>query len=119
MTTVEAGLRQLAGPGRRLALRRVDPPGGTGSEPPVLLLHGVPETSRCWSALIDELGRDRIVLAPDLPGLGSSEVRGPYDVRSVASSLVALLAAELDGIGGGAGGNGDADADSTDDADAE
>ena len=44
--------------------------------------------------------RDRIVLAPDLPGLGSSEIRGPYDVRSVAASLIALLAAELDGIAG-------------------
>lgn len=98
MTTVEPGLRQVAVPGRRLALRRVDPPGGS-VEPPVLLLHGVPETSRCWTGLIEELGRDRTVLAPDLPGLGSSEIRGPYDVRSVAASLIALLAAELDGIG--------------------
>src|ERR1700712_5928529 len=111
MTTAEAGSRQIAVPGRRLALRRVDPPGGAASEPPVLLLHGVPETSHCWSALIDELGRDRIVLAPDLPGLGASEIRGPYDVRSVAASLIALLAAELDGVGG------EADDDSADDAD--
>jgi haloacetate dehalogenase len=45
---------------------------------------------------MEELGRDRTVLAPDLPGLGESEIRGPYDVRSVASSLIALLASELD-----------------------
>lgn len=103
--TTEAGAvlsgpptRQVPVPGRRLAVRRVDPPSGVAGGPPVLLLHGVPQTSACWSPLLDELGRDRTVLAPDLPGLGESELRGPYDVRAVASSLVALLAAELDGV---------------------
>jgi haloacetate dehalogenase len=93
-------VRQVAVPGRRLALRRGDPPEATaaGQNPPVLLLHGVPETSGCWRRLLPELARDRIVLAPDLPGLGDSEVRGPYDVPSVAASLVALLAAELDHV---------------------
>jgi haloacetate dehalogenase len=94
-----AGLsvRQVAVPGRRLAVRRSDP-AGKSAGPPVLLLHGVPETSACWQELLAEIGRDRIVLAPDLPGLGDSEVRGPYDVRSVAASLIALLAAELDEV---------------------
>jgi haloacetate dehalogenase len=108
MTLSEVGpprLRQVAVPGRRLAVRRAGPdtpdsasPAGNGPDeaPPVLLLHGVPETSRCFDRLLPELSRDRIVLAPDLPGLGDSEVRGPYDLGSVASSLLALLAAELD-----------------------
>jgi pimeloyl-ACP methyl ester carboxylesterase len=106
----ETSVRQIPVPGRRLALRRSDPiesgqPAESGRsaeaggvEPPVLLLHGVPETARCWAGLTAELGRDRTVLAPDLPGLGESEVRGPYDVESVVSSVVALLAAELDGV---------------------
>ncbi|HSP36802.1 MAG TPA: alpha/beta hydrolase [Frankiaceae bacterium] len=96
-------VRQVAVPGRRLAVRRAEPTGADAGRPgpgnpPVLLLHGVPQTSRCWLPLLEELGRDRIVLAPDLPGLGDSEIRGPYDVHSVAASLVALLAAELDGV---------------------
>src|SRR3954469_2588808 len=94
--------RQVAVPGRRLALRRWDPAGGSAAEnPPVLLLHGVPETSACFDELAATLATDRVVLAPDLPGLGNSEVRGPYDVRSVTSSLLSLLASELDGVADG------------------
>lgn len=90
--------RQVSVPGRRLALRRWDPAAGVSQHPPILLLHGVPETSRCFDELAAALATDRVVLAPDLPGLGDSEVRGPYDVRSVTSSLLSLLAAELDGM---------------------
>jgi pimeloyl-ACP methyl ester carboxylesterase len=119
MTLLDSGaptVRQVSVPGRRLAVRRVDPPrarpdaaaaAAPAANVPVLLLHGVPETSRCWEGLLAELGRDRTVLAPDLPGLGESEVRGPYDVRSVASSLVALLAAELDGVAASVGSTAD------------
>lgn len=111
-------VRQVPVPGRRLAVRRIDP--ADGSEPgavPVLLLHGVPQTSRCWLPLMRELGRDRTVLAPDLPGLGDSEVRGPYDVRSVAASLVALLIAELDALADPEQGAGDGDdSDDSDDS---
>ena len=45
--------------------------------------------SRSWAAT-------RIVLAPDLPGLGSSELRGPYDARTVAARIAALALHELD-----------------------
>lgn len=67
--------------------------GGT----PVLLLHGVPETSSCWDDVAPRLAQDRRVLAPDLPGLGGSTCTGPYDVRSVAAQVAALLDAEVDG----------------------
>ena len=45
---------------------------GEGDGVPVLLLHGVPETSSCWNAVAPALAVGRRVLAPDLPGLGGS-----------------------------------------------
>jgi pimeloyl-ACP methyl ester carboxylesterase len=70
---------------------------GSGPGVPVLLLHGVPETSSLWREVAPALARGRRVLAPDLPGLGGSSYTGPYDVPSVVAQLVALLEAELPG----------------------
>ena len=67
--------------------------GGT----PVLLLHGVPETSTCWAGLAPRLATGRRVLAPDLPGLGGSTYTGPYDVASLVEQLAALVEAEVPG----------------------
>ncbi len=64
---------------------------------PVLLLHGVPETAACWRDLMPELAKDRVVIAPDLKGLGLSEARGPYDLATVAAELAALVLHEVDG----------------------
>ena len=74
-------------------------PGGdapTGSTP-VLLLHGVPETSSCWRELGPRLAPGRRVLAPDLPGLGGSTYTGPFDVASLVAELAALVEAEVPG----------------------
>lgn len=70
---------------------------GTGDGVPVLLLHGVPETSTAWRDIMPELANGRRVLAPDLPGLGGSSYTGPFDVPSVVAQLVALLDEELRG----------------------
>ena len=74
-------------------------PDGSGAAPgtPLLLLHGVPETSTAWSVLAPRLAVGRRVLAPDLPGLGSSTYLGPYDVRSLVGELAALVEAEVPG----------------------
>ncbi|HEU0131791.1 MAG TPA: alpha/beta hydrolase [Mycobacteriales bacterium] len=64
---------------------------------PVLLLHGVPETSATWGALMADLGKDRVVLAPDLKGLGQSEAREPYDIPTLVAELAALVLHEVDG----------------------
>ncbi|HWL36165.1 MAG TPA: alpha/beta hydrolase [Frankiaceae bacterium] len=64
---------------------------------PVLLLHGVPETAATWSALIADLAKDRVVIAPDLKGLGSSEARAPYDIPTLVDELAALVLHEVDG----------------------
>ena len=70
---------------------------GSGNGTPVLLLHGVPETSSVWRDVAPALAQGRRVLAPDLPGLGGSAYTGPYDVASVVAQLVALLDAEVPG----------------------
>lgn len=69
---------------------------GTGGTP-TLLLHGVPETARVWGKLLAALASDRVVLAPDLKGLGGSEVAGPYDVPTLVRELAALVLHEVDG----------------------
>ncbi len=62
---------------------------------PVLLLHGVPETSSSWREVAPRLAAGgRRVLAPDLPGLGGSTYPGPYDVPALAAQVAALLDAE-------------------------
>ncbi len=80
--------------GVRFALHR----GGSSSRTtPVLLLHGVPETSLAYRHLFPVLAADRLVLAPDLKGLGGSEVGGPYDVPTLVRELAALILHEVDG----------------------
>lgn len=70
---------------------------GGGEGTPVLLLHGVPETSAAWKDIGPALAKGRRVLAPDLPGLGGSSYSGPFDVASVVTQIVALLDAEFPG----------------------
>ena len=71
---------------------------GDGSGTPVLLLHGVPQTSTVWRDVAPALAADgHRVLAPDLPGLGGSQYAGPYDVASVVRQVVALLDAVVPG----------------------
>ncbi len=70
---------------------------GSGDGIPVLLLHGVPETSTCWRHQAAALAVGRRVLAPDLPGLGGSAYTGPYDVPSLVRQLAALVDAEVGG----------------------
>jgi pimeloyl-ACP methyl ester carboxylesterase len=91
----QASQREVAVEGVRFALYRTDPPGGQGGTP-ALLLHGVPQTAQMWHPLFPELARDRVVLAPDLKGLGRSEVRAPYDIPTLVGELAALVLHEVD-----------------------
>src|SRR4051812_9639723 len=50
--------------GLTLSCRKV----GAASHPCLLLLHGWPQTSLAWRAVLDALGEDQYVLAFDLPG---------------------------------------------------
>jgi haloacetate dehalogenase len=71
--------------------------GGTG--PPVLLLHGFPETHVCWRQTARRLSAACRVIAPDLRGYGASRAPagGPrgegYSKREMAAELVELMTA--------------------------
>ncbi len=73
--------------------------GEAGAGPPVLLLHGFPQTHRCWDAVAPRLARDHRVVAPDLRGYGGSQAppggaQGEgYSKREMAAELVELMAA--------------------------
>lgn len=68
-----------------LALRRV------GSGPPLLCLHGFPQTSACWFPLAERLGSRYELLMPDLPGMGRSDPAPRADGGTVAGLLVRML----------------------------
>ena len=66
-----------------------------GSGPPVLLLHGYPQTHLAWRYIAPELARRFTVIAPDLPGYGGSRTRSDrprWTKRRVANALVELMA---------------------------
>ena len=46
--------------------------GGHGAA--LILLHGYAETSRMWTPILPLLGEKFTVIAPDLPGIGDSEI---------------------------------------------
>ena len=65
--------------------------GGVG--PPVLLLHGFPETALMWHAVAPLLAARYTVVAADLPGYGRSGVPADGSKRTMAAMLVAAMRA--------------------------
>jgi len=78
-------------PAGRLRLRH----GGSG--PPLLLLHGNPQTHAIWHAVAPTLAQRFTVICPDLRGYGGSfkpgptEDHAPYAKRAMAADMVALM----------------------------
>ncbi len=93
------------------AKRRIRTNGGTrgatinleigGDGPPVLLLHGYPETHAMWHKVAPQLARDYTVVCPDLRGYGeSSKPRGLPDHSNYSKRAMALDMAEvMDSLG--------------------
>ncbi len=66
-----------------------------GSGPPVVLIHGMLNSSSHWRAVAENLAGEHTVIAPDLIGHGDSAApRGDYSLGAHASSIRDLLAAE-------------------------
>jgi pimeloyl-ACP methyl ester carboxylesterase len=64
-----------------------------GQGEPVLLLHGYAQNSHMWRPLMKELGKTRLVIAPDLRGFGqSAKPETGYDKKSMAVDVHALMA---------------------------
>src|SRR5262245_28117709 len=63
-----------------------------GDGPPLLLVHGWPESWYAWRLLMPALARDFRVVAVDQRGMGlSDKPRGGYDAGTLAGDLVALM----------------------------
>ncbi|OXM74180.1 alpha/beta hydrolase [Amycolatopsis thermalba] len=63
-----------------------------GEGPPVVLLHGWPQTSYCWHRIFGALAQDHTVIAPDLRGYGlTDKPRTGFDKRTMAADVSALL----------------------------
>ena len=90
-------LRQIEGDGVTLAVQ------DEGEGPPVLLLHGFPDSHRLWRHQVKALtAAGRRTIAPDLRGFGESgkppEVRDYGVARSVRDMVALLDALELDRV---------------------
>ena len=68
-----------------------------GSGPPLLLLHGYPQTHLMWAQVAEQLSDAFTVVSPDLRGYGDSSAPpdGPsaYGKRAMAQDALALMAA--------------------------
>jgi pimeloyl-ACP methyl ester carboxylesterase len=86
LATVPLDQRQLQLAGVSTAILQ----GGDG--PPVVLLHGPGESAAKWVSVIPHLMASHRVIAPDLPGHGTSEVTdGPLDGDRVLAWLGELI----------------------------
>ena len=63
----------------------------SGDGPPVLLLHGFPQTGRCWDRIAEGLASDHRVVAPDLPGYGRSARPPSYRARALGDVVAKLM----------------------------
>ena len=62
-----------------------------GHGPAVILLHGYTQTSRMWTPIIPLLAAKFTVIAPDLPGIGDSEIPNDgLDMKTAAIRVHAL-----------------------------
>lgn len=81
-------LQELTIHGHKVAYRT------SGEGPVVLLIHGMAGSATTWKQVMPALSRDFTVLAPDLPGHGSSDKpTGDYSIGAFATTLRDLLVA--------------------------
>jgi haloacetate dehalogenase len=84
---------RIEGDGATLFIRRAGPAGG----PPLVLLHGYPQTSAMWHGVAPILARSYQVICPDLRGYGRSDkpasnaMHQPYSKRAMAKDIVAVM----------------------------
>ena len=84
---------RIKGDGVTLFVRRAGP----DNAPPIVLLHGYPQTSAMWHSVAPILARSFQVVCPDLRGYGKSEKptsdisHFPFSKRAMAKDIVAVM----------------------------
>ena len=84
---------RIKGEGASLFVRRAGP----DNAPPIVLLHGYPQTSAMWHSMAPILARSFQVVCPDLRGYGKSEKPAsdishfPFSKRAMAKDIVAVM----------------------------
>src|SRR5713101_4716523 len=91
-------MQQDAGVAGSIAVRTADVDGvklqylTAGHGPAIVLLHGYAETSRMWRPLIPRLAPNFTVIAPDLPGIGGSDIpKDGLDMKDAAVRIHDLV----------------------------
>ena len=83
----------IKGEGASIYVRRAGPEGA----PPIVLLHGYPQTSAMWHGVAPVLARSFQVICPDLRGYGKSDKptsdlsHSLYSKRAMAKDIVAIM----------------------------
>ncbi|MFO1136402.1 MAG: alpha/beta fold hydrolase [Rhodoblastus sp.] len=63
-----------------------------GQGDPVVLVHGIPQTSHEWRYVMPRLAEKYTVIAPDLRGLGdSTRPAGAYDKKTLGADIASLV----------------------------
>lgn len=68
-----------------------------GEGPPLLLLHGYPQTNVMWHRVAPALAKHHTLVIPDLPGYGwsvapeAAKNHAPYDKRSMGNVMVEVM----------------------------
>jgi pimeloyl-ACP methyl ester carboxylesterase len=66
--------------------------GGDKADPPLILLHGMPNSARGFRGVIPALAESAYVIAPDLPGYGDSDPLPAASFDAFAEAIDELLA---------------------------
>jgi pimeloyl-ACP methyl ester carboxylesterase len=87
--------RQVMVDGVNVAYREI----GDVNAPAVLLLHGVPSSSRMYDGLMRQLGNSFHLIAPDYPGFGNSDAPAPDQFVYTFDHLATLIEHFTDTVG--------------------
>jgi pimeloyl-ACP methyl ester carboxylesterase len=72
---------------------------GNASKPTILLLHGVPSSSRMYDGLMRQLSDQYHLVAPDYPGFGNSEAPDPARYTYTFDNLARTMQKFTDAVG--------------------
>jgi pimeloyl-ACP methyl ester carboxylesterase len=67
--------------------------GPAGARSPLLLIHGAQNAGAIFEAFMSDMGRERSVIAPDLPGTGMSDpLKGRTGAADLAEAMLDVVA---------------------------